>query len=120
MNADAAKVAVCECLIAINADVDPVSREKWGPIVPPTAIDWIGNRLVSALADAGLLVTDADRAVLDAADWLLHNLGRTARPATEDEELNDAEQTEQAFASMLLAGVDKQFPAVRARREAQS
>lgn len=46
------KVAICECLIRINDEVDPVTNEKWGPIVPPTAIDWIGDALVAALTDA--------------------------------------------------------------------
>lgn len=46
---DDLKASVCECLIAINADVDPVNRAKWGPIIPPTAIDWIGNKLVNTI-----------------------------------------------------------------------
>jgi hypothetical protein len=44
------KVVICDCLIAINDDLDPVNRDKWGPIIPPTAIDWIGDALVRALA----------------------------------------------------------------------
>ena len=48
---DVLKIAVCECLIAINDDLDPVSRDKWGPIIPPTAINWIGDRLVQAIRD---------------------------------------------------------------------
>ena len=43
------KVVICETLININDEIDPVTRKKWGPIIPPTSIDWIGNRLVSAL-----------------------------------------------------------------------
>ena len=46
---DVLKVAICECLIAINDDIDPPNREKWGPIIPPTAIDGIGNRIVGAV-----------------------------------------------------------------------
>jgi hypothetical protein len=49
MNIDDLKVAVCEAMIAINNEIDPVSREKWGPIIPPTSIDWIGNHIVSAV-----------------------------------------------------------------------
>ena len=43
------KVAICDCLIAINNEIDPVTRDKWGPIIPPTSIDWIGDRLVAAV-----------------------------------------------------------------------
>lgn len=43
------KVAICECLIDINNEVDPVTREKWPPIISPTSIDWIGDRLVNAV-----------------------------------------------------------------------
>jgi hypothetical protein len=40
------KVAVCEALLAINAG----DREQGQPpIIPPTAIDWIGNAIVEAL-----------------------------------------------------------------------
>lgn len=51
MTADEMKVRVAECLISINDDVNPVNREKWGPIVPPTAIDWIADAIVSALTE---------------------------------------------------------------------
>lgn len=43
------KDVICDAMIAINNDVDPVTRDKWGPIIPPTAIDWIGNALVMAV-----------------------------------------------------------------------
>lgn len=44
--ADQQKVAVCEALLAINA------ADQEHPIIPPTAIDWIGNAVVSALQAA--------------------------------------------------------------------
>lgn len=47
--ANALKVAICDCLIKINDGLDPVNRNKWGPIIPPTAIDWIGDALVAAV-----------------------------------------------------------------------
>lgn len=43
--ADAIKVAVCEYLLAVN-------REHEGPFIPPTAIDWLGNGITSAVLDA--------------------------------------------------------------------
>lgn len=46
------KVAICECLIDINNDENPVTRQKWGPIIPPTSIDWIGDKLVAAIRAA--------------------------------------------------------------------
>lgn len=45
----ALKVAICDAMIAINDSLTPVSRDKWGPIIPPTSIDWIGNVLVKAV-----------------------------------------------------------------------
>lgn len=45
---DRQKVAVCEALLAVNAD----GREH--PIIPPTAIDWIGNAIVAALQASGV------------------------------------------------------------------
>ena len=56
---DDVKPALCDRLIAINDEVDPVTREKWGPIVPPTAIDWIGNALVDAFLRAGAPAKEA-------------------------------------------------------------
>lgn len=47
-DANRQKVAVCEALLAINAD----GREH--PIIPPTAIDWIGDHIVSALQASGV------------------------------------------------------------------
>lgn len=47
--ANALKVAICDCLIKINEGLDPVNRDRWGPIIPPTAIDWIGDALVAAV-----------------------------------------------------------------------
>jgi hypothetical protein len=38
------KAVVCEALIAINEQYPDAA-----PIIPPTAIDWIGNAIVSAL-----------------------------------------------------------------------
>ena len=51
MTPDELKVVICETLIAINDEYDPVSRQRWGPIIPPTSIDWIGDRLVTAIVD---------------------------------------------------------------------
>jgi hypothetical protein len=41
-NADDIKVAVCECLLTIN-------RRYETPFIPPTAINWIGDEIVSAV-----------------------------------------------------------------------
>ena len=49
---DPIKVAICEELIAINDQYDPVSREKWGPIIPPTSINWVGDQLTTAVKRA--------------------------------------------------------------------
>jgi hypothetical protein len=38
------KVALCEAMIRFNAEGDP-----YPPIIPPTAIDWIGDALVAAV-----------------------------------------------------------------------
>lgn len=43
---DVFKVAVCEALLAINAE-DPEH-----PFIPPTAIDWLGNDIVAYLIAA--------------------------------------------------------------------
>ena len=40
--ASALKVAVCEYLLSVN-------RSHEGPFIPPTAIDWLGNGIVSAI-----------------------------------------------------------------------
>lgn len=39
---DAIKVAVCEYLLKVNQDMD-------GPFIPPTAIDWLGDGIVTAV-----------------------------------------------------------------------
>ena len=39
----ALKVAVCEYLLEVNRDME-------GPFIPPTAIDWIGDGIVGAVA----------------------------------------------------------------------
>lgn len=41
---DVLKVVLCDCMLAINADAP-----QYPPIIPPTAIDWIGDRLVAAV-----------------------------------------------------------------------
>lgn len=41
---DVLKVVMCDCLMAINAEAP-----EYPPIIPPTAIDWIGDRLVGAV-----------------------------------------------------------------------
>lgn len=69
-DANALKVAICECLIDINNEVDPVTRDKWGPIIPPTSIDWIGDALVAAVLAVSTTdnvdsPADPDRAVSD-------------------------------------------------------
>ncbi len=39
---DVLKVVLCDAMLAINAEGTP-----YPPIIPPTAIDWIGDRLVA-------------------------------------------------------------------------
>lgn len=46
---DVLKVVLRDRMIAINNDLDPPNRDKWGPIIPPTAIDWIADALVAAV-----------------------------------------------------------------------
>jgi hypothetical protein len=41
--ADAMKVAVCEYLLQVNRHFAP------GPFIPPTAINWLGDGIVSAI-----------------------------------------------------------------------
>lgn len=43
--ADALKIAVCQYLLRVN-------DEHEGPFIPPTAIDWLGNGIVSAVLEA--------------------------------------------------------------------
>jgi len=50
------KVAVCEYLLAVNADFP-----DWPPLIPPTAIDWLGDGIVAALIAAATPKED-DRA----------------------------------------------------------
>lgn len=40
------KIAVCEYLLQVNRDHD-------GPFIPPTAIDWLGNGIVTAIQQLG-------------------------------------------------------------------
>lgn len=39
------KVALCEYMLGVNA------RDEEHPFIPPTAIDWLGNGMVTALAE---------------------------------------------------------------------
>lgn len=50
---DEMKVAVCEYLLQVNRDDQGPGRERWGPIIPPTAIDWLGDGIVSAILALG-------------------------------------------------------------------
>lgn len=47
LDPNAAKVAVCEYLLQVNRDHDP--DNKGYAFIPPTAIDWLGNGIVSAI-----------------------------------------------------------------------
>lgn len=38
------KVLICDCLIDINNEGEPGH-----PIIPPTAIDWVANRIIEAI-----------------------------------------------------------------------
>jgi hypothetical protein len=49
LDADAAKVAVCEYLLQVNRDHDTGDGHAF---IPPTAIDWLGNGIVSAILAA--------------------------------------------------------------------
>lgn len=44
---DALKVAVCEYLLSVN------ERDPEYPFIPPTAINWLGDGIVSAVLAAG-------------------------------------------------------------------
>lgn len=49
VDADAIKVTLCEYLLAINRDF---VADSGSPLIPPTAINWLGNGLVSAALTA--------------------------------------------------------------------
>jgi hypothetical protein len=44
--ADALKVAVCEYLLGVNRDFE---RDGGSPLIAPTAINWLGDGIVSAV-----------------------------------------------------------------------